>query len=568
MGFSIVIWLFLIIPVLWLTLCSAWLAVPLRWASRCQTSSNLRAQRVKLPQVRGVSFRATGEDKDSEAQGGLQEDWRDFRAQLVRQEQMEQSDGSGESEESPNSGAVEEDSQVQGWAHTTPLIEQGSVLLAAPGDHFALNQQYFHKSVILIIQHDSTGDIGLIVNRPTAVRHSVGNDFSNIENVEKLNLSADLAKESWNVWFGGDCDGMNSDSATQVQFCLHTLSSLADLSKRIIKDVYLVSFIDAQALVAKGAAEKDDFLLLVGYCGWGAGQMQSELDRGDTWVLAAADAQALLGELREAQVSLTKRLTAAKLDRSESNVPLGAADVGDGLEQWQQLYLALGPQCREELNQARESGDDGHADEMLRLWIQRCLLPSSRPNQLVKKIASDSFPLKEGCILRGSATAWLLGKPAEDGAFSQLRFRPAQYLHKAVLLLVRDTAPNEPSALIVLNGPQLGEAPDGTPILFGGTSAKGSNEVYQVAAGSKSLLVKGFEFLQTGMLEEFLQLGALEIADSVTLKDIIEAPCSSRWQVAGGTSTTIFEASMSILGDTQLRKWFKRYMNLETGFDR
>ncbi len=32
--------------------------------------------------------------------------------------------------------------------------------MARPGDTFAQRQQYFHKSVVLIIKHDDAGDMG------------------------------------------------------------------------------------------------------------------------------------------------------------------------------------------------------------------------------------------------------------------------------------------------------------------------------------------------------------------------------------------------------------------------
>lgn len=33
--------------------------------------------------------------------------------------------------------------------------------MARPGDTFAQRQQYFHKSVVLIIKHDDAGDMGV-----------------------------------------------------------------------------------------------------------------------------------------------------------------------------------------------------------------------------------------------------------------------------------------------------------------------------------------------------------------------------------------------------------------------
>ena len=93
----------------------------------------------------------------------------------------------------------------------------------------------------------------------------------------------------------------------------------------------------AKAKVAAGEADRDDFLLLVGYCGWGNGQLQDELDRGDTWTMASIDPALLLGQLREEQASLRRRL-----ERAEQGEIFTADDVGDGLDMWERLYRALG----------------------------------------------------------------------------------------------------------------------------------------------------------------------------------------------------------------------------------
>lgn len=52
---------------------------------------------------------------------------------------------------------------------------------------------------------------------------------------------------------------------------------------------------------------QDDFLLLVGYCGWGEGQLQGELNNQDTWTMASVDPKQLLGQLRQEQAELRRR---------------------------------------------------------------------------------------------------------------------------------------------------------------------------------------------------------------------------------------------------------------------
>lgn len=42
-------------------------------------------------------------------------------------------------------------------AYELPIIEQGAILLSEPNDHFCVNQQYFHKNVIFLVDHQPGG---------------------------------------------------------------------------------------------------------------------------------------------------------------------------------------------------------------------------------------------------------------------------------------------------------------------------------------------------------------------------------------------------------------------------
>lgn len=102
------------------------------------------------------------------------EDWREVRARLVEQEKAMAKCLKG----SFCQGGSALDAA---WRHEGKLIEKGSLLVSLPGDHYSLDQQYFHKAVILIIKTDERGDVGatrlratfyscgyeVILNRPT-----------------------------------------------------------------------------------------------------------------------------------------------------------------------------------------------------------------------------------------------------------------------------------------------------------------------------------------------------------------------------------------------------------------
>ena len=91
-------------------------------------------------------------------------DWRSFRAKLVSQETK------GGSENPAISG---NDSPVGGeeWVYDAgKFVETGSVILGGSQmEHgFGLRQQYFHKSVMLVLSQDDRFTKGIILNRPTS----------------------------------------------------------------------------------------------------------------------------------------------------------------------------------------------------------------------------------------------------------------------------------------------------------------------------------------------------------------------------------------------------------------
>lgn len=89
---------------------------------------------------------------NSQVGDDTEEDWRNFRAKLVMQYR---NDGVNESEEEKSSLSS------TSWAYESgDTIEKGSIILSRPptaesdDEEGGLIQQYFHKSIILVVEHE------------------------------------------------------------------------------------------------------------------------------------------------------------------------------------------------------------------------------------------------------------------------------------------------------------------------------------------------------------------------------------------------------------------------------
>jgi len=251
-------------------------------------------------------------------------------------------------------------------------------------------------------------------------------------------------------------------------------------------------------------------------------------------------------------------------------------EVGDGLAEWERLFCALGPEYRARFDaeHREDSGDKQgtHTDKMLQRWISRCLIPPRlQPLSLAdvpSAFAGEDFKLPTGAVLRGSATAWLLGKAGEgpglDAGRATATGLPGQWLHKAVLLLVDGytRGADRPAVLVMLNGPTLDADQDVHLGGFGGAR----QTVYKIKTpGDDGITYKvaGHTHFAPSAFDALLNIGALEVADGVEAQAILAAPRHQRWAAAGGTIKTPAEATEAALGDEQQRKFYSRFLRMD-----
>jgi len=152
---------------------------------------------------------------------------------------------------------------------TTGLYLAGQLLVAAP----KIQDPRFRKSVVYMISHDAQGAFGLIVNRVTG-RASIGSFLKG------FGLEGGAAGGDLVVHYGGPVE-------TGHGFVLHTADFDDPLSRKVAGSFAWSMAPSAIEAVSFGIGPKR-YLFALGYSGWGARQLEGEIERGD-WLIAPAD---------------------------------------------------------------------------------------------------------------------------------------------------------------------------------------------------------------------------------------------------------------------------------------
>jgi len=139
----------------------------------------------------------------------------------------------------------------------------GQILLAMP----TLKDSHFAEGVILLCHHDADGSMGLIINRPQHI--TVGAVLDDM----KLNKAATDAS----TFEGGPVEPFRG-------FVLHDGWNIYDSTLCVTPEVYLTTSRDILEELAKGDGP-EHFMLMLGYAGWDAGQLEDEISRND-WLVA------------------------------------------------------------------------------------------------------------------------------------------------------------------------------------------------------------------------------------------------------------------------------------------
>ena len=146
---------------------------------------------------------------------------------------------------------------------TTHKSLKGQLLL----DNGRLQGSFFHRSVVLICQHDEEGAFGLVLNRTTG--NNVGDAL-----VAKLPETL----KPLPLFFGGPVQ-------PQALSFLHSDSFIPDAN--VMPNLSLDHSLDSLMEVGDSYSPTRQLKIFAGYAGWSPGQLDDELKR-DTWLIHPA----------------------------------------------------------------------------------------------------------------------------------------------------------------------------------------------------------------------------------------------------------------------------------------
>jgi putative transcriptional regulator len=154
-----------------------------------------------------------------------------------------------------------------------PISLANHFLIAMP----AMTDPNFARTLTYVCEHNASGALGIIVNRPLDL--SLGTLFERV-NIP-LTPGATAAKyRDLPVYFGGPVQ-------PERGFVLHRPAGDWQSTLKVTGEIGLTSSRDIlQAMSADG--EPDEVLMSLGYSGWAAGQIEWELAQ-NAWLTVAAD---------------------------------------------------------------------------------------------------------------------------------------------------------------------------------------------------------------------------------------------------------------------------------------
>ena len=154
----------------------------------------------------------------------------------------------------------------------------GKLLIAMP----AMGDPRFARSVIYICAHNADGALGLIINKKMSTP-----SFLEILDQLEISTAMDAKNKIHDVYFGGPVE-------TERGFILHSLEYNSPHTLVINHEVGMTASIEIIKELAAGTGPTKS-LLALGYAGWGAGQLDGEIQE-NAWLSVDPDQDLIFKE--------------------------------------------------------------------------------------------------------------------------------------------------------------------------------------------------------------------------------------------------------------------------------
>lgn len=164
----------------------------------------------------------------------------------------------------------------------TPNSLAGHLLVATP----SVQDFCFNRAVVYLCSHSDTGAMGVIVNYPVK-------DLQMQQIFDQLEIKKQPESHEFPVHFGGPVEAnrgfiIHSDDYTEEEALTQNGISVS-ASLGLLKDI------------AAGKGPRSGMLVL-GYAGWAAGQLEAEIESG-SWMVIPATKELVFGTVNETKWS-------------------------------------------------------------------------------------------------------------------------------------------------------------------------------------------------------------------------------------------------------------------------
>ena len=146
-------------------------------------------------------------------------------------------------------------------------------LIAMP----AVVQGEFDHSVTYLCEHNESGAMGLVINRPTTLRLADMFQHMGLE-------TGDFPEPDKPVFWGGPVQ-------TERGFVLHSPSSEWESTLKVSNEIALTTSKDILVAISEGKGP-ENYLVTLGYAGWTEGQLENEI-LNNSWLTSPSSSDIL-----------------------------------------------------------------------------------------------------------------------------------------------------------------------------------------------------------------------------------------------------------------------------------